>query len=595
VGAGSLIDVIRDSYRHLTLRRSLALAAPLAIALALIFGTGEYVQFALVSFISSDRPTIYASAYDDGLIQWLTPYEWLWAPITSLLAPIAIVATVIGLRHRVVKHAAISIGIWCAILVITVDIITLSLTGDLTVAKAVQCFAADVSGSIVMACIAALLLASWRHILSFFSHNETMGLLFSGIAVCVIGLATSFAIYGTLYFVYQPVPSQIELTARQQTGGYFHAKPVPAAQPRFDFLTYRPMVASWTIESIGSRPRIHWNRLVPSRRYRLEMRLYADCVFTDLKNIASSPPIFVKEAVTSVRVMGDDGISYLQVSPARPSRMDLLSKGNTPFWFEMGKSKSVKDAQLAYLVQPNDRIAVATSGQVRFSYTVQLLKYLKNGIAPGPRELVVSVDGTRWRGSFDFHGAWNEKHRSKCTPLKAGEGRRFGEPRHPVTIPEQALSATVLVTLVPDATDPSLYDPESRLTVSRSRGYAWLDNYNFADVDGMELGTVDTIQLSHNVANLSLDGVKAETVPSDTVSAVGDLSVLANADGSIRIRGRADRAWINDNRLSRTRWERLSSGVRLFFGTTLIGGMSALLGFLTLVVRSKLTEDMSAW
>lgn len=558
-------------------RRWFAFFVPATLCLAFILSVGPFLQSYIVSLVSSDAPSIYGSAYADGLASFPSLDDWLLAGFDWDYLVVSGLAVSVACYSQTARGQFASLAVACSVGLSAVDVLAWATEPSIDLGQLLVSFCANLTGSAVVALL--LLTIIWMHERVAPGGGQTIRAVY----LILAGLAVSVLTHYALLFFYKPLSVRVDFTASRPMSGVFNGhriigattrrasqKNVDTARPRAFGLLPEVNGGRGEVNSPAGRLKVSWRPNAPGPGYLVNLTFYANCFGP--RQIAKLPSWrvgLVRPGVRSLDLAFDGGQTWFGISPDERNRLSYVDA--QPLLFS---TQSEKDGiRITYFSTGEGTLRNVGPERQAFFLNAALMKSDGSSGVIVPRALDLIVNGERQRIVFERTGTINADATHTCQALVPPPGmgpHSVGGSR--LVSSRSLMSIGILVRLAPmPQTSTRVFAPPAD-SVAVTGGNGWLE------IAGLEpeklaekdLGGTDFIGIGRGLKELLVEGARIEIRRDQQLIVLGDLRGGYGEDGTLRISGDARAAWLESRRLNPTKWERLPTEMQIFVLTSFV-------------------------
>lgn len=577
----SLARKARNLAPRLSARALAQVVLPFSVALAVVLNVGPSFQYYVYSLIGNSSPSIYDSAYAEGIAKFPSLGEWL-SSLDAGLTLIAFFAAAVGFSARSVAQAPARVAIVTASCLLLMDAAVMLLHGTLSVENIAKNSIADVAGGVLLYVFAAITIFIFR-----VSRAHANGTLLKSIvpatAVVVVAVSLSMSVYYIFFFFYQPVPVKFSFTVSPPVSGYI--APDEGGGDRragdvfhpYDLVTADPIGGYLHMTSPRGTLRVNWRESKLAESYDVDLFLMADCMGEQgIGEIRPQlgPPAAHVSGIRQLSVTTDDGFTNLTSGEYTDNRYAVFAKRPTSYWVKKGEGEEIT---LSWFISPNDIIHQAHGGQSEF-YLDVFLRAFGNKRGPAGRLVTINADGKIFKLFFE-PSALDAKAAMQCRSYPSH--LQFGA----TTLAAHAFAPGVFIRLTPKSASLEQALQSTEISFFNANGWLELSKIKSSLVEGKSYRT-RMLSVAKGVTYQEIDGRKVDISPNESVVAFGDIGIEFVTGGAYKVSGKASMMWRGNSRVNQTKWENLTNEQQVF----ILGILTTMLVALFRIGRSSFTR-----
>ncbi len=549
---------------------------PMILCLAQLFSVGPSAQIAFVGLMSSDAPSLYATAYSEALAQFPSLWDWIVGGFHWQYLSMGAIVAVISSQAKSFRSFILRVGASTAIVISSFDAfsyITDNESSNLLVSVAVNIL----GGLITIFIIGSIVLIS-RQVHNFTGKHAPALSKSVGLSFVVCGILFSGTAYYVLYFFYQPLPVDIEVSAKMPLKGVMGGDPITALEPEklkdgaetriVSLLPTDLEGGNVRVVSPGSNPEVHWAADGPMATLTLKVDLYADCTTEmDLRRLPKPSYTFERTGIRQVNLTLAEKGGDIVLWGDGGNKLAYRDKKPYMYW----ASNEKEGYSLSTFSADSGAINNESSKEMATFVSVPLLKIEKDRSSRlVPRNLRLAIDGKIFPLEFRPSPNFEKDRRINCRNLPV-------EPKAGVKVQAnaQAIFGAILVRVTPTAMpDRQVSHPfGTKLQITHTNGWIGVTGISKSNLAGTELGRAGLISFAAGLDSLAVDGRKIDINSDQSLFGYGDFHLSFTEDMRLRAIATARGIWLDQKRLNPTKWERLPLELQIFLITSLLGSL----------------------
>lgn len=563
-------------------------AVNLLASTLIVLGMGPTLQNYFASFVTSTEANIYDAAYQNAIHRFPDYLGWLAPSVDPgvVFPGIAIWCAVLASSHA---RTALMRGYAAAVLAITTtDMVVLVISDTFALDQIVTCIASNIVGGFVVALIVVLIRSAATYVAKFERHSAaTLVVALSLPAVIAVSISGSvFIIAKTLY---DPTPVDYRATVSPKSWGYFKTTLPREATDNRDVKNFQLFDQAATNKEvrwlgISSPLTITWKS---EEDYDLKIYLFEGCGFdTTLPVDFEKRPFIRFNGIQSLDVSVDKGLAeYTLLSGSN----QLLSSREEEF--SNVSIDQEDDEPVKYTLHASEDATLIHSqhGRKRLFVSTFLIDTEQSSKKPWKtRQIEFSVGGKSFWIIFNPELSPSRSSPSiLCRPI----GAKYTADRPHVNVTSPL--ASVVFELDRGGREENFTGHEMSSDKITSKGASgWLilqaDTTGHEEEDVLSKGQTDFVVLSGKYDELLVAGAAMPTSNINSLQAFGGVTnVSVSKGGVITLDGKANALYWNQERLNKTRWEKIDAG----WATFLLSWMAGLIFITYKGIRSSLIEN----
>jgi len=585
---GLVIDAVHTWWRACRLNKpiSYAFACLLLIGIWLVLGMGPTIQTHLASLITSSEASIYDAAYKNAIHKFPTYYQILVSAtdpgviIPTLVLWCTVLSTTTARTLLIRAYAAAVIGIT------TTDLLIIIFLGEWNTTEAITCLASNIAGGFILAPI-VVLMRSAATFIARFEHNSRATSIVAIFMPVIIGTAISGTVFFTAKLLYDPSPVDYTATVSPDSWGAIGTNtPVEPNEgnknpKNFQFFD-RTKTDSVTWMGLSKPAKFEWGSETP---YNLKVYLFAGCVLNDLEPSTYGRPFLSINRVRELSVLTDEGFGDYRLLGEESETLSTADSKIADITISKSENSSIKYV----LFTGNDtKITHRKAGTKKLFLSSHLIQPTETRTPiETPRKMEIIVDGRKHVITFIPElSSINPDAKISCTPLR----ERYVGTDATVRIVSPTVSAVVVI----EQTDKEgwlLSQSRQGDDISVIGASGWLTsviNGDNIDTNQLSRGKTDFVVLSGKYDELRVAGAAMPTDNVNSLQAFGGVTdIEIRKNGVIALKGQANALYWNQERLNKTRWERIEIG----WATLILSWLAALVLLAYKGIRAALATN----
>jgi hypothetical protein len=575
---------------------------PSTIGVSFIVSMGPQIQLYLLSFLNSEVPSIYGSAYKDQLIEF--PSLRQWAEVGLNWNYMLMAAVIIGFSlndpkpRTVLWRSAIS-----SFFVLTcIDFGYAILNNMLTVKYAAENIIGNLVGGVFLSALVVVFICMANFLYVHIPTNKMGKTIAAAVAVMSSGFLFLCLTYYLADLLYHPLSVRIEAHLSAPLSGdiVYKRGSGERLEGSDSIIETQSLVpdkrtrANATWSSPEGHQKIVIHRLGVDKRYSVSINLLSGwCTPEDVKklNLGNSP--ISMNGIEQANISFDHGMSIFQTINADSSQSKFaLNTGNiSMFWLEQDADK--KKIQLTNFVSEGATAKISNSDKEQvFLLSAPVMKIEKEKSKYTPRFLSVKLDEKSYLIKFSPPIKVDLSKRSECTVIPVEDVERAGKlGQISISVNDVNMFVNAFVKIVREDSSQSLNSSDTELFVSGGGGWFKLDPIEKGELDNHKVGTLEMIQVKGNITDLAFDNIPIAARPLSTYTAVGEFTAVYGEEGKLVVSGFAKSLWKDGGRLNMTKWEKLAWEPMVFILGVLISATGWISMVLAKCLRNNTTFD----
>lgn len=555
------------------------------LGLSALISTGPSIQSYVLSLISSDRVSIYATAYSDNLIKFPGLRDWV---VGYLFWPYLVMSGFIVLFALPCKSYRSVFSVSSTLFFIlqsALDICNSALDKTISYSIVFENLIFNLFGGIVLGGIILGILILGE---IFYRHWPagivTRRLVFAIIPVAV-GFFGSLCAFFIIKLLYDPVPVRLDVFLSAPIRGFvYYNKTSSVIDKKSTGDDTKPFKlisnASGSGEVYWDNPvgplKAIWHSPKSNEIFDATASIFAGCPYMlPEKTINPAYSLSFKD-VKALSFWFDQGPVGFWSGDKKYQRGEASFNSVGPSYFWVTK----KGSKLSIMQEINENSSLNfydNEGKLRMYMNALLFVDKKNGEAPGGRKLHILYNGKNITLSFIASSKVNMNDKISCRQILSNDIFRGSNP-----LRLRSLVAGVLIQIVPRASGDIFYLPNQNVIhIVGKSGWVDLDNINArTPVFSTSIGPVSIFQFGGNIDRMSIDGIRVNTYPQETFTVLrGQMNGAFVAPGELEFTGVAKYLYKNQVRFNRTRWEKFPPKYRY-------AALAAVVAIIAYMVRS---------
>jgi len=562
--------------------------ASLTVAITLLLGIGPLLQERAFALLNSDAPNVYATLNNEHVALSLSLYDWIRSEINPIFFVIALATTICSIQYSNPRTLLLAAAAVALFLLVVYDLASEIAAGTIALETIFSDVSADLAGSLLVGAALVLLLRLAGGLGELVVSPYTKDLLFAA-GVVLPAMATVILAYYANQLLYTTVPVQLNLYVDTPFSGFYVPSPPSKtsdgdAIPSFKFLARNigdgTSLATAPADAIG----LNWQALDSADGFEVTVTLFASCV-PGTGSASKLPPTdpMVLGGVHRLLAHYDKEGSYFATVPQADTNASIHMDFSDPEMFWVDRDEEADSTKITEFVAGDQTVYyLQDSGDIQFELSAVLAYSHEGVIKPANRSLALEIDGRHLTVEAVRPDGGNDQTAPNCHAMATSSA--FSSGKMLVASNDTFVNAVVTVHK-PTAFDHPYGEPEQSATLSNTNGWLSVSHLKNYILQQSGDGGVDFISLSGNIVNLSIDGTEMHTLAIDNYTAYGSFLAGFEADGKLRLSGKATALWKDTSRLNPTRWERLTWDFRsvLFLAVSAIS--SVVVGTLIATLR----------
>lgn len=568
---GRLISRLRLLLPDVSRRSWLWTVVPAVFCLSFILSIGPTLQYALTGLLSSDSPSIYGTAFDEGLVAWPSISDWLKYGLDPLFLAISATAFFASCYARRFSEMLVILVIAIFMCLTANDILISLFSNREDAPNLAASIVSNFFGSLSIAVLMAIFLVLYEKIAKIsYAFSETFIKICASFFLILFGILTSCAFYYISYYFYQPLSADVLVTLKAPgAGSYLPSDERSLRSEHSEVRSFSPLpekVAGGgaTLTSPERSIPIAWKKLHSYPTYDATIQVYAGC--GPQPNVAdlpeNGPKLHFKDVHVISAAFDSSGSSHLVIPKTKDNRFTF--KDNQPNFFWIRRDKDQLSIQL--FSAGNGVLRNSLSEASTFYLDAMLLGRVGDATHFRPRTFAFLSDGKPYIVSFGASKKLSASSRESCRSVSFSASP-LDAPKNPkqINLYPETVDIGVLVRIVPRIQEPVdvLFPSYAETLVKGVDGWLEIEGLPIDQFNESALGVASMLQLTGGVETFTVDGKVFDAGPSCDIQAFGKFYGMYRADATLRFRGSAKAIWKDGKRLNSTKWERLTTEAQL--------------------------------
>lgn len=575
----------------------------LALGFGAILSLGPEFQTYSVALLTSQEASIYSSAYSNTLILYPSLTEWMESTWSFMYFAIALLIIVLSTRKREARTILLTGSIVSFVVLTATDWTWMIVHSGAESTPMVQNILANLIGGPIVCSILLLLMNATDSVSHASGDHALLRRCARPLIPLLLGLATMISAYYLITLFYNPTKSTVDVVLHPPVSGQFSTAELnwppgsmesvsrdggEAAGPFGIFSTQSPLPESLRWVGNGSSFRATWSRLSDGES-DVSVSIFDGCVdgaapteklgvsgITEFHKV-SQLSLSVDDGTISASVGATESSGYFRM-PSEPVGLYWLENGSEEGTVKLSTFVG-KDAQMSYW---------NPYGIQRLKLSVSMFgeRLGEEGrTALVDRKISLKVNGEEKVYEFFPNDQVKSNDRISCESIS----------NHDLDLGKVALSslvATIVLDIRPRVETLSgaiARADKDKMSISGLNGWLSADLLPPDNVGKMiAAGRVGMFSFSGGESRFTLNGEKVDVLRDQSVVLnYGQIQVASTRAGELHVTGRADAIYLNQDRLNRTRWEKLDWPIRLL----IISGLQILIIWLASRLLSLVRED----
>lgn len=516
------------------------------LLVSFLIALGPNLQHYFFSIVYSSYSSIYDSAFEGQLIHFPSLLDWI--KVVGTL-PVLIVSSFVFLAILNVKSPignAKRSGWACFISWCLVDLYA-GISNGQDFNFYLTCFVANLLGGLIFSFLILVLF----EIVSVYTDNARGNYqidLFLGELISLFLVFVSFCfIYYVATFFFKPLPVDIRITSNYPVSGFLMTDKSKTTEVKDFLLPNRMTPSKVSLSSIHQD--FNFNIAADSYSYNLKIAFLKDCVDYEqaLENILPSSWNDYG-SVNNFNLNVSEGVTEFSSSLNNRSFISNLENDFlSQYWLDLNESQEsleitqyLNNVGLDYETYPDSQY---------FFIHAYLVNKKDNAIISNPRRLRLTLDKEDYFYNFEAIEDFNYESNMSCRPIEFNiDDEDFDQ--------INSLVSGVLISISPNNEDGIVqYYEKTKFSIRGGGGFRYIKNLGLNELKYNNEDKVEFLSIGDNIESVVINSIERNASSSDVYTAMGDLSIKYNNNGSVFIEGVADFLWNRQQRLNQTRWE----------------------------------------
>lgn len=597
---------LRDVYRRTrgnpwTVSCWLVSTASLIVGLSLVVGTGPEIQTYIYALIRSDSPSIYGSAYQEGLARFPSLRQWLMAGLQPQFLLISTVIIAFSFNRKGARSTFVATALSSFLALVVIDLAFAAYYNALSFGYALENVIADAFGSLAIAFIVAMVLIAANTCFVQLQGPRFFRGIAAGFVALLLGIVMSAAAYYATEFFYRPIPVKLDAVLDAPVNGSLGLD-IPAskkdsvnskeksADGPFQLLPRDIQDGSlrWNSPADDHKFIVGWNRLADSASFDATIEFFADCFSEAINNATSIEDHQVKiRDIRQLDVSFDQGAAEFGTLDRAKTSGTMVARVGTISIFSVDLDSGSKRTKTTQFVSAESSITLKGDGRdLGYYLSAPLFKAIGDDSGTSSRSMSIKANGNTFMIEIAKPRVRRKLGELKCRSVEPLEAMRrdrvaFGS--------VDAIFGAVI--RVKERSTSSYGQEKSSLHVDGGNGWiSFLRGTDQARGNG-HLGHVEFLAFKGNIPTIDIDGSATTARPIDEYVAFGDFVGSFEDSSKVRFAGSAKTLWKNGQRANPTKWEKLSWEQRTAMITVLFSVMASIIGYVTLQIRGDIDTN----
>ncbi|MGY2986282.1 hypothetical protein [Bradyrhizobium sp. USDA 4508] len=597
---------LRDVYRRARQNPSMATGwlistACLVIGLSLFVGTGPEIQTYLYALIRSDSPSIYGSAYQEGLARFPSLRQWLMAGLQPQFLLISTFIVAFSFNRKGARSTFVATALSAFLALIVTDLAFAAHYSTLSFDYALENVIADAFGSLVIAFLFAIVLIAANTCFVQLRAPLFFRGLAAGFVAVLLGIVMSAAAYYTTEFFYRPIPVRLDAVLDAPVNGSIgldipaHKKDSANSKEQTVDGPFRLLPRDiedgslrWNSPADDHKFVVGWNRLADLTSFDATIEFFADC-FSEAINKATSVEdhqIKIRD-IRQLDVSFDQGaVEFGTLDRAKTSGKMITRIGKISV-FSIDLDPGSKKAKTTQFVSEDSSITVKSDGgDLGYYLSAPLFKAVGADSGASSRSMSIKANGNTSVIEIAKPRAQRKIGELKCRSVELSEAMR----RDRVAVGGAEAVFGAMISIKERST---LGYGQEKSSLHIDGGNGWISFLRNADQarSNDHLGHVEFLAFKGNIPAIDIDGSATTARSIDEYFAFGDFVGSFEESSKVRFAGGAKALWKNGQRANPTKWEKLSWEQRTAMMTVLFSLIASVIGYVTLQIRGDIDTN----
>lgn len=537
-----------------------------AIGTGLIVGNGPILQAYLTKLITSNEPSIYGSMYGESLASMPEISNWLWSIYTSpaTWSAIAIMAVLFLLN----KAREIFIGtlVASAISLTLIDLAVNLITPHESMPNMGENLLFNFLGGPLIAAITLGLL----QITLFICHGKSYKkpkLLLSASTPLIIATFFSISTYYIASFFYLPIESRLDITVKAPfNANYSTSKNLEKGKPYEFHIFDNNVVAEGNLRIVTPKGDTSTTlKSLDENGTQVAIELLSGCTHdTYLGASKANDKNLILKNVKTLEIMIDKGSSDIFLKDAY-GEINLESSNLKTVFIDPTKEKFTASHFITREANSGRQTALNYSPSkpnYKIYFAIPLLRSNENSRTyPSNRQIRIIADSKAYSITFQPQKMLMSQ-KIECAALGSDLLEKYSHQR----AAEINAIGGVLISISNNKADYELNDTyKTSISFKNIDGWAILEDIAKENVNNLiSAGMAETLIIQKGITALKVDGIdRAVSGPTTLFATRASFNSYALEPGSMRFYGTAKSAFIDQERINMTRWEKLETSIKI--------------------------------
>lgn len=531
-------------------------AAFLFLATLLIISMGPSLQTYASALLISSESNVYDSAYRDAIQKFPDFAGWLANTLdtNSIIASVMVWCTALATGRA--RTALVRSFVAAAVSLSILDIVSALFYDAFTFEYILTCLACNLIGGMLI----ALIIVSMRSAGTFVARFEKQSRATKIIGLCVpliIGAVISGSVFIVAKAMYDPAPADFKARVSPESWGSYRTQ-MPGKEKVFRILEGQgtKKLVSW--KGLSSPLVVSWN--ANNTPYKLDVFLSDGCSSESMKPRFLISSALTIDRVSSLNIKLDQGMSEYALLPGEEIRVSADDKDVAQFTIERKEGKA---ARYTLFTSKDSTLTYAQSGTKNLFVSNFLMdKGANSELALKAKTLTFVIDGRDYSITFEPKEASpSPSTLVSCSPIRA----KFSKTRQLSVVSADPITSVVftLTPTMPEVMKSFRENPDNKFVAVGANG--WLNfqanNFEMNGESTFSEGKTDFLVLSGKFDEFQVANAAMPTSNVNSLQAFGGLTnVELDNDGTLHIAGKANALYWNQERVNKTRWEKIDIG-----------------------------------
>ena len=554
------------------------LAIGLMLGTAFMVSGGPQFQETLVALFDVSRVSLYESIVPDGIALDRGLKPWILAAFEMPWLITGMVAALVTVQMKSWRGMVITMGVTVAGALTVLDIVIGTIYGVMTIDDLITDISANILGGISNG--VALFLILWMSMFvgkAIGAGQEHQGIV-TGTIAAIFGLSVSMVLYVAMATVLQPKEVQARVLAKLPVQGVI-GKAYPKDEDgeegnRFQFLSQSTKVER--VDLRGKGLEWDWKRVDEGVRYSIVVYVVGGCSELDqVQELSKEEPIIEIRDAERVHIAIDGFVNQI-ILEGQQTDVSVERGTVTKFWID--KNNSGKGINLTEFLS-GETISGDTYGDMAFLVTAMTFQDGEGVIQQATRTFDLKINDEKIQIVFGSKFMDDIDQSLSCRSLK------------------QELEAT----RVNNFEDVALAGLYAEIRRTRAPEHYWVNidgQYSFHNAGGwfqrhnvlhsglLAAGELGMIVIQTPVHEMFVNGKRHEIPIGAGFRGHGEISASYDEVGGLTFSGDFHAAWLDEQRLNQTQWERWTFDAKLAVLAIIV---SLAGGIVTLIYRTRNT------